>query len=44
MKRTFAIALVAIAMLITVSSCATMKGNSNGCKATKGFVGYGGGR
>ncbi len=41
MKKTLTIALLALAVIMTVSSCATMKGNSGGCYATKGFVGYG---
>lgn len=39
MKRTFIIALLAIASLFTIASCGTAKG---GCKSTQGMVGYGG--
>lgn len=38
MKRTLAIALIALAAMFTVVSCTTLKG---GCKGNQGFVGYG---
>ncbi len=38
MKRTFVIALFALATLFTVASCTATKG---GCKGTQGFIGYG---
>lgn len=38
MKRTFFIALLAVAALFTIASCSAAKG---GCKATQGLVGYG---
>ncbi len=39
MKRTFVIAMIALAAVFTVSSCTTTKG---GCRGTQGMVGYGG--
>ena len=39
MKRTFVIALFAVATLFTVASCTATRGG--GCKGTQGFIGYG---
>lgn len=41
MKRNILLACLALVMLAAMASCTTMKG-SGGCKATKGFIGYGG--
>lgn len=37
MKRTLVIAFIALAAIVTVSSCTAQKG----CKGTQGMVGYG---
>jgi|JI102314A1RNA_FD_contig_41_1330704_length_273_multi_6_in_0_out_0_1 predicted small secreted protein len=42
MKRTIVLACLALVMLAAMASCTTMKGSGSGCKATKGFIGYGG--
>jgi len=39
MKRTLIIALIAMATVVSITSCTTTKG---GCKGTQGLVGYGG--
>jgi predicted small secreted protein len=40
MKRKL-LTILALAVMIIATSCATMKGNGTGCAYTRGMVGYG---
>jgi hypothetical protein len=41
MKQKLTLILFAIAFVISISSCATLRSGGGGCKATQGLIGYG---